>query len=104
MSCGFLSEAQVCDEPYRSFNHWSVCMVMYTNPVVRARLVAQPVSMLEARPTRGSCAALFLILVKTNWNGLSVSRGSQGALIIMPILSFYPYWHNELRPKLMKGV
>src|SRR6266480_8161406 len=80
MSCGFLSEAQVCDEPYRSFNHWSVCMVMYTNPVVRARLVAQPVSMLEARPIRASCAALFLILVKTNWNGLFVSRGKSGCI------------------------
>src|SRR5437867_9885640 len=94
MSCGFLSEAQVCDEPYRSFNHWSVCMVMYTNPVVRARLVAQPVSMLEARPTRASCAALFLILVKTNWNGLSVSRGSQGASIIAPFYHDIHYRHN----------
>src|SRR5215469_4835249 len=69
-------EVQVCVVPSRNFNRWSVSTAMYMKPVDRPGLGAPPVSTLEARPTRVSCAALSLILVKTSWNGLSVSRGS----------------------------
>ena len=80
MSCEFLLEVQACGAPYRSFNHWSVCMGMCMNQAVKARLVAQRVSMMEAKPTRASCAALCLILVKTNWNELFVSRDKSGCI------------------------
>src|SRR5260370_368718 len=76
MYCEYRWEAQVCGALSRNFSHWSVCMVMYTKLVDRARLAARPVSMLEARPTRVSCVALCLILVRTNWSGLSASRDS----------------------------
>src|SRR5215469_640615 len=69
-------EVQVCGVPSRNFNHWSVSTAMYTKPVDGPGLAAPPVSTLEARPTRVSCAALSLILVKTSWNGLSASRDS----------------------------
>src|SRR6266436_678488 len=81
MSCGFRWEVQVCGVRSRNFSRWLVYTVMYTRLVDRAKLVVRPVSMLEARPTRVSCAALFLILVRTNWNGLSASRGSYGCSI-----------------------
>src|SRR5258706_3720769 len=51
-------------------------MVMSMKPPARAKLVAPPVSMLEAKPTRASCAALFLILARTNWTARFVSRVS----------------------------
>src|SRR5712692_3255719 len=54
-------------------------MDMYTRPAGRAKLGAPPVLTLEARPTRVSCAALSLILVRTNWTGLSASRGKPGS-------------------------
>src|SRR5215470_4198216 len=81
MSCGCRWEAQACGARSWNFSHWSVYMVTYTNLADRAKLVVPPVSMLEARPTRVSCAALFLILVRTNWNGLSASRDSFGCII-----------------------
>src|SRR5260221_14551196 len=81
MSCGSRWEAQACGVRSWNFSRWSVYTVTYTDLVERAKLVVPPVSMLEARPTRVSCAALFLILVRTNWNGLSASRGSYGCTI-----------------------
>src|SRR5712691_2249055 len=72
---------------------------MYTKPVGRPGLGAPPVSTLEARPTRVACAALSLILVKTSWNGLSVSRGSWEYNLLRSLHERDSHsWQNLLHP------
>src|SRR5438270_13993999 len=74
-------------------------MDMYTKPVDRASLAVPPVLTLEARPTRVSCAALFLILVRTNWSGRSASRGNHGRMLDCAHFSSFPCGAAHLAPE-----
>src|SRR5579859_5933190 len=78
-------------------------MDMYTRLAVRAKLGAPPVLTLEARPTRASCAALSLILVRINWTGLSASRGKPGSRLPCALFSAYSHRRNGFR-SFLKGV
>src|SRR5690242_8876850 len=105
MSCACRLAARVCVGRFKSYSPWFRYMDTYTRQAARAGSGAPPVLMLEARPTRVSCAALSLILVRTNWTGHSASRDKPGSRVLCaPFFFLFLHTGAKTRAPVRKGL